>query len=174
MSSSASLEGACSCTQTRYRLLQPPMFTNCCHCLYCQRESGSAFAMNAMIESPNFELLTPNPLAKTSLPTQSGKPQHTFCCPECHTVLYALYGDNGDYTRFVKVGTLREPARCPPDAHIFVASKQPWVNLEGGAPAFEAFYDRKKLWSPEQLERIGKVAGRMREDRAKKEKGEKL
>ena len=45
------LEGGCTCRAVRYRMTSPPLFVHCCHCRWCQRESGSAFALNAMIEA---------------------------------------------------------------------------------------------------------------------------
>lgn len=169
------LAGGCDCGQSRYQLTGRPMFVNCCHCRWCQRETGSAFALNAMYESHLFKLTNPDSsLETTTLPTQSGKPQRLYRCPSCKVVLYSLYGDNGDYIRFVKVSTLENPDVLPPGAHIFTMSKQPWLNLEDGAPQFEEFYKRPGLWSKESLERIGAVVATMKKDRAAKAEKSKL
>ena len=59
----------------------------------------------------------------------------------------------GDLLRFVRVGTLDEPDRCPPEIHIFTQSKQPWVVLPPGPPVFAEYYKSSEVWPPEALER---------------------
>ena len=49
-------EGACTCGAVRYRLASGPLFVHACHCRWCQRETGSAFALNALIESGALSL----------------------------------------------------------------------------------------------------------------------
>jgi hypothetical protein len=51
------VDGGCSCRAVRYRMRSKPLFVHCCHCRWCQRESGAAFALNAMIESDRVETL---------------------------------------------------------------------------------------------------------------------
>lgn len=51
------LEGGCDCGAVRYQMMDAPMFVHCCHCRWCQRESGSAFALNAIIETERVVLL---------------------------------------------------------------------------------------------------------------------
>ena len=165
---SETFEGGCDCTASRYRITGPPMYVHCCHCRWCQRESGGSFALNAMWEADRVELTTDIALETHELPTLSGKPQRIYRCPTCRVVLWTLYGDNGDYIRFVKVGTLDEPDRLPPDVHIFTESKQPWVKLEGGAPQYGEFYKRAEVWPQDRLERMAKVLERRKKDREAK------
>jgi hypothetical protein len=61
--------------------------------------------------------------------------------------------------RFVRVGTLDDPATLTPDVHIYVRSKMPWVTLPVGVPAFEAYYDSKNLWPTASLERRRAIFG---------------
>jgi hypothetical protein len=51
------LAGGCDCRAIRYRLESPPLIVHCCHCRWCQRESGASFALNAMIEADRVTLL---------------------------------------------------------------------------------------------------------------------
>jgi hypothetical protein len=146
-------EGGCTCRQVRYRLTSKPMFVHCCHCRWCQRETGTAFALNAMIESDRVELLS-GEVEVVNTPSNSGKGQKISRCPRCRIAVWSNYSGAGDAARFVRVGTLDEPDRLPPDVHIFTMSKQPWVVLPAGTPAVAEFYDRTKLWPPESLERI--------------------
>jgi hypothetical protein len=145
------LEGGCACGAVRYRLTSTPMFVHCCHCLDCQRQTGSAFVLNALIETDRIELLSgdPQPLA---VPTDSGLPHRIFRCASCQVALWSEYGGRSAL-RFVRVGTLDTPAVLPPDVHIYTRSKVPWVNLPGGIPAFEAYYDSDQLWPAASLER---------------------
>jgi len=145
-------EGKCTCGFVRYRMASRPLFVNCCHCTWCQRETGSAFAINAMIEADRVEVIAGEPV-RIDTPSNSGKGQKITRCPKCHVALWSNYAGAGDAVRFVRVGTLEEPGRMPPDIHIFTSTKQPWVVLPPGTPAMEEYYDRKKYWPKESLER---------------------
>jgi hypothetical protein len=146
------MEGGCSCGNIRYRLTGKPLVVNACHCTWCQRETGSAFALNAMIESEYLELLT-GVVEEVITPSASGKGQIICRCPVCHVALWSHYAGAGRLVAFVRVGTLDDPGACPPDIHIFTSTKQPWLQLEGGAPIVPDYYDRQAHWPPEALAR---------------------
>lgn len=145
-------EGGCTCRQIRYRLTSRPMFVHCCHCLWCQRETGTAFALNAMIEADRMEELSGN-VEIVDTPSNSGKGQKIARCPKCRIAVWSNYSGAGTAVRFVRVGTLDEPDRLPPDIHIFTMSKQPWVVLPAGVPATREFYDAREMWPTASLER---------------------
>jgi hypothetical protein len=147
-----SLEGHCACGVVRYRMMGKPLFVHCCHCRWCQRESGASFALNAMIEADRVELLAGTPEI-VNTPSNSGKGQRISRCPACKVALWSNYAGSGDGVRFVRVGTLDQPDQLPPDIHIFTASKQPWVVLPSGVSAVEEYYDREEYWPTESLER---------------------
>ena len=128
------------------------MFVHCCHCTWCQRESGASFALNAMIESDRVELVSGD-LHVVDTPSNSGKGQKVSRCPRCEVAVWSNYSGAGDAVRFVRVGTLLEPASMPPDIHIFTSSKQPWVVLPPGTPAVAEYYDRTRFWPAESLAR---------------------
>ena len=127
------------------------MFVHCCHCLDCQRQTGSAFVLNALIETDRIEMLAGEPAA-VPVPTDSGGPHDVYRCRTCQTALWSDYGRRPGM-RFVRVGTLEDPAAIPPDVHIFTRSKQPWVGLPPDVPAFAVYYDTKTLWPAEALAR---------------------
>lgn len=145
------MEGGCACGAVRYRLRSVPMFVNCCHCRDCQRQTGSAFAVNAVYEADRVELLqgVPEPV---TLPTESGRPHDVYRCPTCRTALWSDYGRRR-VLLFVRVGTLDDPAALAPDVHIFTRTKLPWVQLPQGLPAVPVYYDVKELWPAESLAR---------------------
>jgi hypothetical protein len=144
------LDGGCACGRVRYRLKSAPLFVHCCHCLHCQRETGSAFVLNALIETDRIELAGDAPLA-VAVPTDSGNPHRIYRCESCQVAVWSEY--SLPTLRFVRVGTLDEPHALKPDVHIYIRSKVPWVTLPEGVPAFEAYYDSKKLWPAESLKR---------------------
>ena len=147
-----SFEGRCTCGYVRYRMTSRPLFVHCCHCTWCQRETGASFALNAMIEAERVELLAGAPEA-VDTPSNSGKGQKISRCPKCRVAVWSNYAGAGDAVRFMRVGTLLEPGRFPPDVHIFTSTKQPWVVLPPGTPAVAEYYDRTKLWPKESLDR---------------------
>ena len=136
--------GGCACGAIRYRLTDAPYTVHCCHCTDCQREGGSAFAVNAAIESTRFVAEGKAPLVD-HLASASGAGQTVMRCPDCHTALWSYYGGLGDKATFVRAGTLDDPALCPPRAHLFMRSKQAWVLIDAATPAFEGFYSGRDV-----------------------------
>jgi hypothetical protein len=146
-------EGGCTCRAVRYRMATRPLFVHCCHCRWCQRETGASFALNAMIEADRVELAKGD-VEVVLTPSNSGKGQKITRCAHCRIALWSSYAGSGDAVRFVRVGTLDDPDRLPPDVHIFTESKQPWVVLPPGALAFDTYYDRTRHWPQPALERL--------------------
>jgi hypothetical protein len=145
-------DGGCTCRQVRYRMTSRPLFVHCCHCRWCQRESGSAFALNALIESDRVELLA-GEVVPVDTPTNSGTGQRIWRCPRCRVALWCNYAGAGETIRFVRVGTLDDPDRWPPDIHIYTSSKQPWVVLPPGTSAVPEYYRASEHWPQASLER---------------------
>jgi hypothetical protein len=145
------MEGGCACGAVRYRLTSAPMFVNCCHCLDCQKQTGGAFAINAVIELDRIEMLAGEP-TPIRMPTDSGRIHDVYRCEACQVALWSDYG--GRPTRFVRVATLDTPHAVAPDAHIFTRSKVPWVALPASQPAFDVFYDLKAQWPADSLDRL--------------------
>ena len=114
-------DGHCTCGAVRYRMTSRPLFVHCCHCRWCQRETGSAFAINAMIEADRVQLLQ-GEVEVVNTPSNSGKGQRISRCPQCRIALWSNYAGAGDAVRFIRVGTLDEPDRLPPDIHIFTST----------------------------------------------------
>ncbi len=165
------LEGGCDCRAVRYRMETAPLFVHCCHCRWCQRESGASFALNAMIEADRVTPLgLPPELVNT--PSASGSGQLIARCPRCKVAVWSHYAGAGPLVAFVRVGTLDNPDLLPPDIHIFTASKQPWVVLPAGAPAVAEYYDRERHWPPESLARREALLPRIQAYQAAKKSGD--
>lgn len=146
------VEGGCDCRYIRYRLTTTPMIVHCCHCRWCQRESGAAFALNAMYEADRVVHLGGEP-ELVDTPSASGAGQKIARCPKCRVAVWSHYAGSGPVTRFVRVGTLDDPDMMPPEVHIFTGSKQPWLIIPSETPAFAEYYDRDAVWSAEALAR---------------------
>lgn len=147
-------EGRCACGEVRYRLTAEPLFVHCCHCSNCQRQTGSAFVVNLLIEADHVELTAGEPQA-VDVPRDDGSAQRIFRCPTCQVALFSEYGR--PEVRFVRAGTLDDPSTVAPDVHIFTRSKAPWVALPDSVPAFEVYYDSKTLWPAESRARLKAV-----------------
>ena len=161
MDEASTHDGGCTCRAVRYRMESEPLFVHCCHCRWCQRETGASFALNALIEADRVRLLQ-GEVEVVDTPSNSGKGQKISRCPICRIALWSNYGGGGDTVRFVRVGTLDEPDRLPPGVHIFTASKQPWVVLPAGTPAVPEYYKAAELWPKESLERRAALQARAR------------
>lgn len=149
---STTFEGACACGSVRFRMTSKPMFVHCCHCRWCQRETGSAFAINALIEADRVDVVAGAPEAVMT-PSESGRGQKISRCPSCRVALWSNYSGAGDLVHFVRVGTLLDPDCLSPDIHIFTSSKQPWVVLPPHTPAVPEYYDLNDYWPKESLQR---------------------
>lgn len=152
------IEGGCTCRALRYRMATRPLFVHCCHCRWCQRESGSAFALNAMIETDRVQLLE-GEAERVRTPSASGQGQTIVRCTRCRIALWSHYAGGGEAIAFVRVGTLDDPDLLPPDIHIFTMSKQPWVVLPPGTAAVAEYYRRSEHWPAGSIERLKALKG---------------
>jgi hypothetical protein len=160
-------DGGCTCRFVRYRMTTTPLFVHCCHCRWCQRETGASFALNALIEADRVQVLQ-GEAEVINTPSNSGKGQKIFRCPRCRIAVWSNYAGAGDAIRFIRVGTLDEPDRLPPDIHIYTASKQPWVVLPPGIPAVAEYYRASERWPKESLERRTVILARSREQESER------
>ncbi|KAK0740118.1 Mss4-like protein [Schizothecium vesticola] len=164
------LTGGCPCQYIRYTLTAPPLITHCCHCTYCQRESGSAFVINALFTAESVIHTTNQEPILVTTPSLSGKGQIIARCPKCFVAVWSNYSGGGEAIRFVRAGTLELKVDIPvPDVHIYVGSKVEWVRIPERVETFEEFYDVEMVWGREVDERRWEVLERIR---TKKEMGD--
>ncbi len=147
------LEGGCACGAIRYALTASPLIVHACHCLDCQRLTGSAFVINVWIERRFVKVASPAP---KSFRLAGGTGQHhdVFFCSSCGTYLWSRYQIAPGDALFVRAGTLDTPAAVRPDVHIFTRSKLPWLELPEGVRAFPEGYKIEDVWSAESKERL--------------------
>lgn len=150
------MKGECSCGAVKYELSSAAMFVHCCHCLLCQRQTGSAFVINALIETARIKFT--GELTAIAMPTESGRPHDVYRCPTCLVAVWSDYGKR-PALRFVRVATLDAPHAIVPDVHIFTRSKVPWVGLPEDAKQFAEFYELEKEWPAESLARRRAILG---------------
>lgn len=150
--------GRCTCGEVEYELTAAPMFVHCCHCSWCQRETGSAFAINALIETENV-VVRRGCTETITVPSNSGMGQNICRCPSCKTALWSQYGAAKDNVCFVRVGTLNNPNACPPDIHIFTSTKQKWLQLDDSVPVMTEYYQRSKYWPEQSVVRYKRAIG---------------
>ncbi len=151
------LTGQCACGALTYQMASEPIFVHCCHCSECQRQTGSAFVLNAIIETDR--VTHRGPVFEHSLPTPSGKGQVMTRCNECSTVVFSKYMARQGKLTYIRVGTLDDPSACPPNVQIFTSSKQPWVTLNPDIPIFEEFYKFDEVWPEAALNRMNTAFG---------------
>jgi len=154
MTSNDTFDGGCTCRHVRYRMTSRPMFVHGCHCSWCQRETGGAFATNAMIEADRVELTSEGQPEAVDTPSASGKGQKIWRCPKCKVAVWSNYAGAGDKVRFVRVGSLDAGHGIAPDIHIFTSTRLPWVVLPQGVPAVPEYYKPKEMWPAESQARF--------------------
>lgn len=150
---SVKLCGKCTCGHVRYYMTEQPLIVHCCHCTWCQRETGTAFALNAVIEASAVKIEN-GECELINTPSQSGNGQTIARCPKCHVAVWSHYYQAGPNIFFIRVGTLDHPENLPPDIHIYTSTKQPWVIIPQGTPSTLEFYKPREVWTPENLQRF--------------------
>jgi len=151
--------GRCTCGDVSYRLTAAPLVVHACHCTWCQRETGSAFALNGMIETGAVELTRGAPV-EVPLPSASGKGQIVLRCPRCQVALWSHYAGAGRALAFLRLGTLDDTSPVAPDVHIFTSTRQDWVVFPDGAKVYPEYYPAAEVLTPDAQARRRAALGR--------------
>ena len=154
-------EGACTCDSLRYRVRTAPLIVHGCHCRLCQRQTGAAYAVNALIEDVFVDVLAGS-LDGYRVATPSGAGQTIYRCSVCQVAVWSKYHAMpkiGERILFLRVGTLADPDRFPPDVHIHATSRQQHVQLPDAAAVFDGFYDFREVWSAGSKRRYAALVG---------------
>ncbi|MEP3051798.1 MAG: GFA family protein [Erythrobacter sp.] len=152
----ADLAGQCSCGAVQYELLDTPLFVHCCHCTWCQRETGSAFAINVLIETEQVRLVK-GEVDWLKRPSNSGQGQDLAFCWQCGTILWSHYKTAKERIAFVRAGTLLDASKVAPDIHIYTATKLPWVEIPLKVQRVQEIYDLGDYWPENSIKRFRKT-----------------
>ncbi len=150
-----SYSGGCSCGEVRYRLRNPPLFVHACHCLDCQKASGSAFGITTIVLendiSSDHGVIVSKP---------SDAKRTTFICGSCGDVIYRT-ASNHPATALLSSRTLDDMRVLEINAHIWTKEKHAWLELPAHVPQFVKGYDRDETWPRESLERLCNALGKV-------------
>lgn len=135
--------GGCVCGSVRYAGTGAPERVTICHCLWCQRRTGSAFGAEVVFREENISLSGIEPTSYRHVSDESGRWLNIYFCPRCGSNLgFTLQAVPG--VRTVPAGTLDDPALVNPKQarirHVFTRSRQAWAELTPEVEAYERHF----------------------------------
>ncbi len=148
MTKNCQFSGGCSCGEVRYRLGNPPLFVHACHCLDCQKASGSAFGITTIVLESDLRFDQGKLVSERIAAHRT-----TFLCESCEDVIYRT-ATNHPATALLRSRTLDDMRVLEINAHIWTKEKHAWLELPAHVPQFEEGYDRNKAWPQDSLERL--------------------
>jgi hypothetical protein len=135
-------EASCSCGQLRLTAEGDPFATSICHCLACQRRTGSAFGMQAGFTSDQVRVVGRyTDYARIS--DEADRKEHVFhFCPDCGSTVFYTEPTEPDFV-VVMVGAFADPTFPPPTESGYESRKHPWLSIP-----VEVERDGSELWAP--------------------------
>ena len=128
------IEGGCRCGAVRYEIALPDLPSTCaCHCTDCQTWSGSSFSQQAVV--PEAAIAVSGPITIFELTNPSGHISRQRMCSVCHTRIFNTNSARPGLA-VIRAGTLDRSNELVVTAHIWVKSKQPWLELPEDAPSW--------------------------------------
>jgi hypothetical protein len=159
----ATREAACHCGQLRLEVAGDPFAVSICHCLACQRRTGSAFGMQAGFKADQVQVVGRfSDFTRTS--DEADRKAHAFhFCPDCGSQVFYTEPTEPDMI-VVSVGSFADPTFPPPTESGYESRRHPWVGLpdsiERGDPGHEAWAPVHPLY---EAGRYAEAADRGRE-----------
>ena len=141
--SGSPLTGGCQCGAVRYRIDGPVPDCHACHCRQCQAQSASAFGLSLSVARADFAVT--GPVRRWDRATDLGTRTSCIFCVECGSRVFHVDSIAPDRVS-VKGGSLDDPMRAVPSAHIWVSRKLPWVRLDPAVPTHATQPDDIALW----------------------------
>lgn len=137
-------EGGCLCGAVRYVTHGDPMLVTVCHCTWCQRRTGSAFAVGPVFKREQIDIVGGSLGHYRCSSDESGRWLETDFCPACGTNIGFTLEWRPD-ARVINAGTFDDPGWISPDEHqfryIFLRSAQRWSEVPGGARVHQGLFD---------------------------------
>ena len=140
--------GSCWCGEVRYRLLNAPLFVHACHCVDCQKASGSAFGITIIVLETDLICHRGEFVSKPVAANRT-----TFICQSCEDVIYST-ATHHPCTALLRSQTLDDPRVLEINAHIWTREKHAWLVLPAHVPQFDKGYDRIETWPKDSLDRL--------------------
>ena len=128
------LNGGCMCGKVTYECAAEPAMTGVCHCIDCQKQSGSALSIVVAVPEDQIKFNGALKLFTTD-GKESGKDVKRYFCPNCGSPLYSA-PEVMPGMIFIKAGTLNDTSWLKPDMNIWCDSAQPWVSIDQALPMF--------------------------------------
>ena len=128
------LKGGCLCESVTYQCSSEPEATMLCHCLECQKWTGSSYATMCLFEDKNISIT--GKLKEFKVTTDSGNLMSKFFCPECGTHIFESSAWLPNYTALA-AGSLNDQSLIKPSAQCWTKRMLPWVKETHELPAFE-------------------------------------
>jgi len=133
---SETLSGGCLCGAVRYTVSAPITELRACHCTHCQKASGGAGSVNAVLPSSALRVTQGTP-KRYDAKADSGRTLHRFFCGGCGSPIYSQRESRPD-TIVLRAGTLDKPAAAKITANIWTKSAQPWAHIDPASKQFPA------------------------------------
>ncbi|MCD6041435.1 MAG: Glutathione-dependent formaldehyde-activating enzyme [Burkholderiales bacterium] len=130
----ATLTGSCLCRAIRYEVSVPVAELRACHCKDCQKASGTAGSVNAMIPTSGFKITQGTP-KRFTVTADSGRTLHRFFCGECGSPLFSRR-DTTPETTSLRIGTLDNAPEMRIVANIWTKSARPWAYIDPSSKQF--------------------------------------
>ena len=138
--------GECFCGGVKFRAEVEERVIAICHCISCQRHSGSAFGVVVGVKNSDFDMIS-GELKSYEVATSSNSIRSRTFCPECGTRIYAKTIGEGFKFWGIRVGTLDQRSSLIPTIQVWCRSAQNWAIIDS-LPKFE------KQPTEEELEQL--------------------
>jgi hypothetical protein len=136
--------GGCVCGSVRYECAAEPLRVTVCHCLWCQRRTGSAFGVEVVFPLEAVSVSGIEPTTYRRISDESGRWLDVYFCPRCGSNL-GLTLEAAPGIRSVPAGTLDQPERLDPAQlkfrHVFTRSRRAgWSDITSEVEAYERHF----------------------------------
>lgn len=123
------ISGGCLCGAVRYAISAPVTTLRACHCLNCQKHTGSGGSINAVVPADQFRVTKGEPKRYDDAATKSGRTLSRFFCDNCGSPLFSQRNpDIG--LRIVRAGSLDQSKGLKISTHIWTSTVQTWDHID--------------------------------------------
>ena len=132
----ARLSGSCLCGAIRYEIDVPVSELRACHCVHCQKTSGAAGSVNAVVPLSAFHITRGKP-KRYEAHADSGRTLYRHFCDDCGSPIYSQRANNTEFVA-VRAGTLDDAPPMKITTSIWTKSARPWAHVEPASRQFPA------------------------------------